>query len=64
MAEYVVMWQWGIRFAVHPTAYLVRVPHPPPKTREATQQGGQTARVSALRVPTYNAVNHGGGVDR
>ncbi len=48
MIEFVVMWQWGVRFAVHPQAYLLHVPHPAAKTREATQRLGQDAKVGLV----------------
>ncbi|GAB4821434.1 hypothetical protein N2152v2_008480 [Parachlorella kessleri] len=38
MTGYLVMWHWGIRFAVHPRAFVVHVPHPVAKTLALTKR--------------------------
>ena len=38
MTGYLVMWHWGIRFAVHPRAFVVHVPHAVAKTLAVTKR--------------------------
>lgn len=48
LVHYVVMRRWGVRFSVHPRAYLVHLPHAAPRALEATQRLAQGPKVSAL----------------
>ncbi|GAB4821433.1 hypothetical protein N2152v2_008479 [Parachlorella kessleri] len=48
MIGYLVMWHWGIRFAVHPRAFVVHVPHAVAKTLALTKQLKQHSKLRQM----------------
>lgn len=47
------MWNWGLKFVVHPSAYVIHVHHPPSQAKELTEKLKQGSKACAKSCLVY-----------